>query len=88
MHPSNAELWLADPELPDGEVEEFDTTWATSFSRESLRELVLSRSYVISAEPDERESILAAVDAVVDAHPESAGVMPYRTRAYRIRLPR
>ena len=86
MHPSNGELWLDEPRLPDGEVEEFATEWSMPFDRESLHDLVQSRSYVISAPEQERREILAAVDAVIDAHPEAAGVMPYRTRAFRIRV--
>lgn len=52
--------------------------------RETLRSLVTSRSYVATLSPDERETLLAAVDRVYDdaAGPDGA-VVPYVTHAFR-----
>ena len=60
------------------------------FDRQSLLELVGSRSYVISAPPDERAAIMRGVDDLLDNHPalqdEANWRLPYRTEAFRIRL--
>jgi SAM-dependent methyltransferase len=51
---------------------------------ETLRSLVTSRSYVAMLSPDERKTLLAAVDRVYDdaAGPDGA-VVPYVTHAFR-----
>ena len=67
-----------------GPVEHETWPWAQPLDRDRLRDLVLSRSYCASRPPEEREPILAAVDAL---HDEVAadGVLhlPYVTHAFR-----
>lgn len=91
IQPSAAESFVADGEgLPDelGPVERLEVPWRRPFDRQGLLDLVSSRSYVISAPPDERERILHEVSGLLDSHPELAGrtewLMPYRTIAFRI----
>jgi ubiquinone/menaquinone biosynthesis C-methylase UbiE len=86
MRPTHGDRFLETGALPEGEVERFVTTWELPFDRAGLHELVDSRSAVITADAPERAAIHAAVDAVLDAHPEAGGVMPYRTLGFRIRL--
>ena len=49
-------------------VEQADFDHAQPLDRESLRELVLSRSYCAMRTPEEREPIIAEVDAIFDRH--------------------
>lgn len=52
--------------------------------RETLRALVASRSYVATLAPDERETLLAAVDRIYDDVAGADGaVVPYVTHAFR-----
>jgi SAM-dependent methyltransferase len=57
--------------------------------RAGLIRLVQSRSYYLTADDAEKERILAAVNDVVDTHPDLQGkdtfAMPYRTYAFRVR---
>jgi len=68
-------------------------TWSRSLTRTALRDMVASRSYVITASDARRAAILEAVDTLFDQRRArgSDGVdtveIPYVTRAYRaIRL--
>jgi SAM-dependent methyltransferase len=65
-------------------AEEREWHWGQPLDRESLRDLVLSRSYCAALPPAEREPILAAVERLYDeaAGPEGL-VMPYVTEAVR-----
>ncbi|SDD09343.1 class I SAM-dependent methyltransferase [Glycomyces harbinensis] len=57
--------------------------------RPRLIRLVQSRSYYLTADDAGRRRIVAAVDDVIDSHPELAGseafAMPYKTYAFRVR---
>lgn len=93
IHGSEAERFVAnDQPLPTelGPIERLGVRWERPFDRQSLLELVGSRSYVISAPPDERAAIMRGVDDLLDNHPalqdEANWRLPYRTEAFRIRL--
>lgn len=62
--------------------------WKRPFTRQSLLELVRSRSYLITAPAAERDRILAQVSNLLDTHPDLADpdgwLLPYRTVAFRI----
>ena len=59
-------------------------------SRERFLELVRSRSSFITASPAEQEATIGALETLIDAHPDVAGVaeleVPYLTRCFRARL--
>jgi SAM-dependent methyltransferase len=58
--------------------------WENPLSREQLVAMVASRSYVITMAVGEREALFAALDRLLDTHPDLAGreeyAMPYVTR--------
>ena len=69
-----------------GPVEHETWRWEQPLDRRRLRELVLSRSYCASRPPEEREPILAAVDALHDeVAVDGALRLPYVTHAFRAR---
>jgi SAM-dependent methyltransferase len=75
---------------PFAEPAPFSTAWVQPMTRARLHDLVLSRSYVIVRPEDERRQALADVDALLDAHSETAGDefgLPYVTEAYLYRRP-
>ncbi len=76
---------------PFGPTERAEFEWDRELDRETLVELVSSRSYVITATPTERERILAAVRELAATDPELAGrerfPLPYVTQCFRARLP-
>jgi SAM-dependent methyltransferase len=55
----------------------------------ALVRLVQSRSYYLTAGPERRRELVAAVEDLVATHPDLAGretfAMPYRTHAFRVR---
>jgi SAM-dependent methyltransferase len=67
-----------------GPLERSTFTWTQLVDRETLRDLVLSRSYCAVKPPAEREEILADVQRVFDEH-AAGGVLelPYLTECYR-----
>jgi ubiquinone/menaquinone biosynthesis C-methylase UbiE len=75
---------------PFGPTETFDVAWSRTMSLELLLEMVRSRSHFITAEPVEKEQILAAVRALVESDPELSSArsfeMPYRTYCFRAAL--
>lgn len=89
MQASVAETFVADggPQLqePFGETESRDWEWVRPVTRDVLRALVASRSYVITAADEERVRILAEVDALFDdwAEGQEQVDVPYRTVAFR-----
>ena len=94
MHPATGELFLAENPLksgPFGEIESAEFEWSMPFSRESIVELLKSRSYYITAPPDRQAELEAAVNDLLDSDPEVGGQdaweMPYVTHAFRMRLP-
>lgn len=72
---------------PFAPLERRDVAWEHRVTRESLLDLVASRSYVITLPADERAALLAEVGHLVDTHLAGAGgadlVMPYVTQCYR-----
>jgi SAM-dependent methyltransferase len=90
MHGSHAEELLADggPVVaePFGDLERQEWRWSRPITREGLFALVRSRSYVITAEPDARARIEAAVAALCDeigAVGDAVVDLPYVTHAFR-----
>lgn len=93
MHGSHAEQLLsqegARARHPFGPLDEHVWTWRRTLGRDALVDLVSSRSYVITATPDERARILAEVGELFDAQRrrDDTGAevvdIPYVTRAYR-----
>ncbi|WP_127819612.1 class I SAM-dependent methyltransferase [Microbacterium sp. CPCC 204701] len=93
MHGSHAERMLSadgprvDP--PFDPLEEQVWRWTRTLGLEGLLDMVSSRSYVITATPEDRGRILAAVADLFDAHRrhDDTGAevvdVPYVTRAYR-----
>jgi SAM-dependent methyltransferase len=67
-----------------GPLERATFDWAQPVDRMRLRELVLSRSYCATRPPEEREEVLAEVDAIYDdaAGPEGLE-LPYVTECFR-----
>jgi SAM-dependent methyltransferase len=67
-------------------VEEAEFRWEQPLDRTRLRDLVLSRSYCASLPPEEREPVLASVEALYDEVAGADGlVMPYVTYCFRAR---
>ncbi|REC97424.1 methyltransferase family protein [Microbacterium sp. AG157] len=95
MGGSNAEVLLATtgPRVaePYGELEHREWSWARRITLPQLRDLVVSRSDIITASPEKRAGIEAAVDGVVASVPELADggsvALPYVTHAFRARRP-
>jgi SAM-dependent methyltransferase len=88
MHNSKAEEYLADPAVPDdfGAVERFESSWEAPFDRESLLELVASRSYYLTADEAQQRETLEAVNRFLDTEADLGDDwrMPYRTIAFRM----
>lgn len=95
MGGSNAEVLLATtgPRVaePLNGLEHREWRWERRITLPQLRDLVLSRSDVITASPEKRAGIEAAVDGVVASVPELADAgsvaLPYITHAFRARRP-
>jgi len=90
MHGSSAEQALAagDPPLaaPFAHVERAEWRWMRPMNRDTLLAMARSRSYIITASPQDRaeiESGLAALFDEVGAVGDRAVDLPYVTRAYR-----
>ncbi|ROS27788.1 class I SAM-dependent methyltransferase [Cellulomonas sp. PhB150] len=68
-------------------IEAAEFRWTQRFRPANLRALAASRSFLLTMAPDERESRLAEVDALVATHPALAGQdvvdLPHVTRAWR-----
>jgi SAM-dependent methyltransferase len=92
MHASEAERLISEggPAVgePFGKLESRTWTWTRTMARGELIDMVASRSYVITAEPADRERILGEVGALFDESCRSEGGvqvvdLPYRTEAFR-----
>jgi len=74
-----------------GPVESMTHRWSQPVDRERLHELVLSRSYVITASDERRRQLLAQVDGLLAEDPALAGPppwpLPYVTQAWRVLRP-
>ncbi len=58
--------------------------FAQRLDRDTLRDLVLSRSYCAVRTPEEQAPILAAVDRIFDEHAAGEAIeLPYRTACFR-----
>ena len=72
-------------------IERRDFPWTHSINRDTLFDLVASRSYFIVLPPYEREAMLSHVHDLLDTHPDLGGReqidMPYITRCSRTTLP-
>ena len=93
MHAANAEEFLATDGIRHdgfGEVETAVFEWSRDFTRPELLELLRSRSYYITAEQAEQRSLEAAVNELLDSHPDLVGrdrwTMPYVTQCFRMEL--
>ena len=90
MHGSHAEQMLAEGDPPlaapfDG-MESAQWRWSRAMTRDSLLAMARSRSYIITATPEERAGIEAGLLALFDeigAVGETVVQLPYLTRAYR-----
>lgn len=97
MKGSHAEEMLAGDGVrvgaPFGELERRTWEWSRAVGRRALLDMVASRSYIITAAPDERARILAAVEELFDENrrTDDEGVevvdLPYRTEAFRVVRP-
>ena len=90
MRGSHAEQMLAegDPPLapPFGASESAQWRWSRPMNRESLLAMARSRSYIITATPEDRAAIEAGLLALFDeigAVGDAVVELPYLTRAYR-----
>lgn len=94
LHPSAAEAMIADgrPTIgaPFGEVETRAWEWSRPMTRAKLRDMVYSRSYVITAEEAERARIERELDQLLDeigAVGDAVVELPYVADAYRTLRP-
>ncbi|MHC5797239.1 class I SAM-dependent methyltransferase [Lacisediminihabitans sp. FW035] len=75
---------------PFGPTETMQVDWQNPIDAQSLVALVASRSYIITASPERRTTILAAVRELAASDPALAGrstfALPYRTHAFRAKL--
>ena len=72
---------------PFGPVERHAVPWRHRSTPDGLRDLVASRSYVITAPPAERRRVLREVDELLAGHPDLAGRdafdLPYLSVCFR-----
>ncbi|GAB3043263.1 class I SAM-dependent methyltransferase [Sediminivirga luteola] len=70
---------------PFGPLEEHTVRWETTLTVDSLVDLAASRSYIITAEPAQREETLRRVRALAErvAGEQGTLTLPYRTHVYR-----
>jgi SAM-dependent methyltransferase len=70
-----------------GPVEQLTVPWQHRTTPDGLRNLVASRSYVITAPPAQRSRVLREVDQLLADHPDLAGRnefdLPYLTTSFR-----
>ena len=75
---------------PFGEIERRDFAWSVTVTRQSVMDLVASRSYFIVLPPDERAAMLRAVRDLLSSHPALVDrdefTLPYVTRCSRAKL--
>lgn len=72
---------------PFGPLESYDVPWTHRMPKQTLLDLVASRSYVITLPADERAELLREVEGLLDSHPELVGRsdvdLPYIARCSR-----
>lgn len=92
MHRHSEQVIDTRPEIgePFGPAERTEIRWSRPMTRASIRDMVASRSYVITLPEDERELLLADVDDLLLEHPDLRGrdeiILPYVTYCTRTRL--
>lgn len=76
---------------PFGPIEEHRVDWVERMPRARFLDLVRSRSHFLTAAPTEQLSVIAAIETLLDTHPDLAGAeelaVPYVTRCFRARRP-
>ena len=72
---------------PFGAIDEHTVEWSERMSRARFLDLVRSRSYFITAPAGEQAATIAALETLLDTHPDLAGAeelsVPYVTRCFR-----
>ncbi|WP_235939931.1 class I SAM-dependent methyltransferase [Occultella kanbiaonis] len=75
---------------PFGPVESLRIPWQQTLTAEGLLDLVRSRSYFITATPEQQVDVLGAVGDLLAGHPQLAGreniELPYLADCFRTRL--
>ncbi|MFF2053929.1 class I SAM-dependent methyltransferase [Leifsonia sp. NPDC058194] len=75
---------------PFGPLERHDVPWTQRLDLDGLLDLVRSRSYFITKDPDAQAAVIASVRRLHVEHPQLAGAatieLPYVTRCYRAQL--
>lgn len=94
MHGSNAEIMIesggVEVSAPFGAAETRAWPWVRGMTRAQLWDMVRSRSYIITAERDERARVQRELDALFDRIGAVGGAvidLPYVTHAFRVRRP-
>lgn len=76
---------------PFGPIEEHRVDWVERMPRARFLDLVRSRSHWITAPETEQRAVIAAIETLLDTHPDVAGAeelaVPYVTRCFRARRP-
>lgn len=91
MHSSNAEILIDDEggpvvAAPFGPLERADFTWTRPITRDGLLNLARSRSYLITATPEDRARIESELEVFFDElglEGDTTIDLPYRTVAFR-----
>jgi SAM-dependent methyltransferase len=72
---------------PFGPIESHRTDWVERMSRARFLDLVRSRSHWLTASEDEQRAVIAAVETLLDTHPDVTGAdelaVPYVTHCFR-----
>ena len=73
-----------------GPVQRFEVSWTHDITPAVLLDMVISRSYVITASPDQRDALLKGVRDMLGTNPALAGrehfTIPYLTHCFRADL--
>ncbi|MGO2658481.1 class I SAM-dependent methyltransferase [Mycetocola reblochoni] len=67
-----------------GRVERLEHEWTDVLPRDAVVDMVLSRSFMITADEGRRRRVLAELDTLLDGHGDTV-LVPYTTVAYRAR---
>lgn len=92
MHRHSAQVIDTRPDIggPFGPAERTEIRWSRPMPKTEIRDMVASRSYVISLPDDERARLLAEVDEFLKEHPDlrlqEEVTLPYVTYCTRVRL--
>lgn len=92
MHQRTGQVIDTRPDIgaPFGQPERTEVRWSRPMTRAAIRDMVASRSYVITLPADERDQLLADVDDFLREDPGLTGAdevsFPYVTCCTRVRL--